>query len=212
MGDSNGTIYLTTLGDITIEVLRERKDDESSDTTQDIVCSSHVLCLASPVWRAMFENKDRFLEGNTGKAHFHDDNPEALLIILRIAHLQYQDLPSELQFRGLVNLAVICDKYETTKIVRPWLARWEKPWTFFGTTSGHEELLFISWTFGNDEIFTKVLSHLIRNCVPRNAGVYLPSGKLMEGHYPPGIIGSTPALERCLVIDTNFWPLVIRIC
>lgn len=41
-----------------------------------------------------------------------EDDPDALLILLRIAHLQFSDLPDALVvYEHFLQLAVLCDKY-----------------------------------------------------------------------------------------------------
>lgn len=107
---------LAESGDITIEILRQE------GKTQDVVCSSRVLCLASLVWRAMFSDPTRFLESQTGRAKFHDDDWEAILIILNVAHL----------------------KYDTLRIVKPWLQNWQRGVQHVALQDGYEEWLFIA--------------------------------------------------------------------
>jgi hypothetical protein len=53
-----------------------------------------------------------------------DDDEMALLVVLRAAHLQFHQLPpaSPMPFHRLLNLAVVCEKYDTMKVVRPFLA------------------------------------------------------------------------------------------
>jgi hypothetical protein len=43
---------------------------------------------------------------------FSDDNGEALLILLRIAHLRFHDTPTTLAYQTLLQVAVLCDQYQ----------------------------------------------------------------------------------------------------
>lgn len=82
---------------------------------QDFVVSSKVMCLASPVWRAMLDPQGHWAKQPSGVFSLLEDDPDALLIILRIAHLQFSDLPDALViYKHLVQLAVLCDKYGGT--------------------------------------------------------------------------------------------------
>ncbi|TGO40337.1 hypothetical protein BHYA_0038g00110 [Botrytis hyacinthi] len=83
--------------------------------------SSHALCYASPVWKkfvfppfhllSSLGNKE---EPNSKKAcaapeepfpdielDFTEDNPEALLIVLQIAHLKFPEILSQLSYKVL---------------------------------------------------------------------------------------------------------------
>ncbi|TGO53382.1 hypothetical protein BOTNAR_0297g00150 [Botryotinia narcissicola] len=92
--------------------------------------SSHALCFASPVWRKFvfppfpllspIRNEE---EQNSKKAcaipeesfpdielNFTEDNPEALLILLQIAHLKFSNVPSQLPYQVLYHIAILCDQ------------------------------------------------------------------------------------------------------
>jgi hypothetical protein len=63
---------------------------------------------------------------------FTGDNGEALLILLRIAHLRFQDNPSTLPYQTLLQIAVLCDQYQCINLVRPLLPQWladEETWS-----------------------------------------------------------------------------------
>jgi hypothetical protein len=48
---------------------------------------------------------------------FQDDNGEALLLLLRIAHLHYNDIPTTLAYKTLLDIAVLCDHYSCVELV-----------------------------------------------------------------------------------------------
>ncbi|KAF2655964.1 hypothetical protein K491DRAFT_715811 [Lophiostoma macrostomum CBS 122681] len=109
---SKSTITLHDYGDRTLLI-------GAPDELQPVRVSSDVLRLASPVWRAMLERS--WVESKAPEIIFPDDDPEAMLIVLRIAHLAFHELPKKrgLSFESLVNLAIVCDKYDVVGIVRP---------------------------------------------------------------------------------------------
>jgi hypothetical protein len=86
--------------------------------------SSHAMALGSPVlekflfppWSGPTETKD--LEGRdvrtspVQRLNFAEDDGEALLILLRIAHLQYKEIPATLPYDRLLNLAILVDQYD----------------------------------------------------------------------------------------------------
>ena len=86
--------------------------------TQEFVVSSKVMCLASPVWRAMFDPQGPWAKQASDTFNLPEDDPNALLIILRIAHLQFSELPDVLVvYEHLLQLAVLCDKYGSALIL-----------------------------------------------------------------------------------------------
>jgi len=58
--------------------------------------SAKALCLASPVFTGMFDQTGPWASANPSANkdyHLHDDDPDALLLLLHVAHLQFQKLP-----------------------------------------------------------------------------------------------------------------------
>lgn len=72
--------------------------------------SSKAMSLASPVWKAMFTGPYR--ESTAEEISFPEAEPNALLIALRIAHLQFKDLPSSLDFQGF-SISLLSANYTT---------------------------------------------------------------------------------------------------
>ena len=128
--DDGMTVYLVDDGDLRIHVTcsSERKkrltgSDLPLGDQETFVVSSAVMRIASPVWRTMFDPQGHFMESQCSFTHgemdFPEDDADALLCVLRIAHLQFRTLPKTLDYAQLLNLAIICDKYDTVAIVRP---------------------------------------------------------------------------------------------
>lgn len=80
-------------------------------------CSSS-LSLGSPVWNKFLNPPFPKLvskEGGDGDTQheqidFSEDSGEALLILFRIAHCQFRKIPSILEFKSILDVAVLCDK------------------------------------------------------------------------------------------------------
>lgn len=102
MEDNSSTIFLDPSGDMRLIT-----------STQEFVVSSKVMCLASRVWRAMCDPQGPWAkQSSEGIFNLPEDDPDALLILLRIAHLQFSDLPDAIVvYEHLLQLAVLCDKY-----------------------------------------------------------------------------------------------------
>ncbi|KAF2497605.1 hypothetical protein BU16DRAFT_319275 [Lophium mytilinum] len=127
---------------------------------QSIHVSRGALRLASPVWNTMFS--DQWAESSKKEVQFPDDDPEALLIVLGIAHLRFKERPKVLLYRQLVELAVICDKYDTVAVIRPFLQEWIG-YEEMKVGPGTEEWIFVAWTFGIRDKFVNGVQDLVRN-------------------------------------------------
>ena len=177
------TIYLDSSGDLRLLV------QDSDDEPRTLIVSSSAMCLASPVWRAMLDPKSHFKEAEKQEVEFPDDDLDALLIILRVAHLKFRELPNSLSFKELVNLAVVCDKFDAVGVVRRWLPQWLAPWYKESCSPGYEEWLSIAWTTGDSATFRTNTKHLIESCDIDNAGRLCHLGKPFAVSIVPDIIG-----------------------
>jgi hypothetical protein len=127
--------------------------------------SKMIMSLASPVWKAMFERRS-WLESTATDIPFPDDDADAMLIVLRIAHLRFKEIPSKegLSLEDLFQVAIICDKYDTVGIVRPFMDL--HCWTvnlipdIESRTRCDPSWSFIAWTFGYDDSFDALARHL----------------------------------------------------
>jgi len=127
--------------------------------------SKMVMSLASPVWKAMFERR-QWSESTATDIPFPDDDADAMLIVLRIAHLRFKEIPSKggLSLEDLFQVAIICDKYDTVGLVRPFMDL--HGWTenlvpdIESRTRCDPSWSFIAWTFGYDHSFDALVRHL----------------------------------------------------
>lgn len=204
------TVVLDDFSDLTLVVGTEDEDGDaetgstgSVGSVQRVKVSSSVLRLASPVWKSMFNPSGHFLESTAKEVSFPDDDPTALLIVLRIAHLRFKEVPDKVSFKELVSVAVICDKYDTVSVVRPFLPRWTS--SEMKISPGKEELIFIAWTFGYKDAFTSGVQELVRKVTIDDKGRCMFDGKAVNGCLPPDIIdcvlrARTEALSKLLEI------------
>lgn len=99
---------------------------------------------------------------------FTSDPAEALLVLLKIAHLQFVSIPAALSTDELSEVAILCDQYDCAQLVKPWLTGWlaneDTEWKKIeGTESGSKEkCLFIAWVFGREQVLRGVSSNLVR--------------------------------------------------
>ena len=134
-------------GDICLVVhgVKEQEIDDEEDTDiqhrieitycKELLVSSNVMSMASPVFAAMFSSQ--FSEGQALEKHrstkkitkvpLPEDNAEAMTLLCRILHLQHDDkLDCHTEAATLKDLARACHKYDCTKVmaVRHAVAAW----------------------------------------------------------------------------------------
>ena len=150
--------------------------------------SSSALCLASPVWRKFIYPPFPTLPGPEGESakepdariDFTEDDCEALLVLFRLAHLQFKKIPDKLPYETLLQVAVLCDLYNCVDLVRPWLHTWlrdedkkkadddsdderDEDESKNEKKTGREGWLFIAWTFGRPKLFAHAAKHILLN-------------------------------------------------
>lgn len=179
-------ITLDPLGDLLLLV-------GEGENQMTFLVSTKAMRLASSVWRIMLRPLGQFKEARpeNGQVLFPDDDAQALQIVLSIAHLEFHSIPETLSFTQLLNLAIICDKYDTARLIRPWFHRWEKSFENSATDLGHEQSLLIAWVFRDPDTFKRVANSLVRiiRVNFQGGGVARQGLPPLGEHMPPGIIG-----------------------
>ncbi|KAF8441178.1 hypothetical protein BGX38DRAFT_1204090 [Terfezia claveryi] len=149
--------------------------------------NSNILCIASPVFRAMLGGKSQFRERAALSARastseplelsLADDDPNALTVILRIIHLQYDWVPPSVNANQLYTIAVICDKYDMRQSLEVWLVKWISPLVqpSASPVSGGN-WLFIAYAFGRKDLFSRLTKELILQCRSDDDGNLLMNG------------------------------------
>jgi hypothetical protein len=123
---------------------------------------------------------------------FPEDDPDALLILLRIAHLQFHEIPKSISFSWLTELAILCDKYDSVRLLQPFIEQWMSSWTLLCLEPGYEAWLFIAWSSGCEQIFDLLAVSLVLSIELDGEGRILSSGnELHVDHMPPRSIGKS---------------------
>lgn len=179
-------IILDASGDLSLLV-----DEGENQVTFRV--SSKAMCLASPVWRVMLDPSGPFKEARpeNDSVLFPEDDAQALQILLYIAHLQFHSIPENLSFTQLLNLAIICDKYDTARLLFPWFHKWGTSFRDSALELGHECSLLIAWVFRDLDTFKHVADTLVRTTCVNSRGECLARQELtpLGDHMPPGVIG-----------------------
>lgn len=177
--------------------------------------NSSILCLASPIFRAMLGPNSPFKEAADLAAndisHTNpltiplEDDANALAVILRILHLQFNSLPPNngtIDEEQLYNMAIICDKYEMQQALGYWYYQWRSSITeeektsvdssSFPTEARGPRWLFMAYAFGHNNLFTSISKDFILNSQVTSSGELQRCGIPNVGFdlfMPQGIIG-----------------------
>lgn len=168
------------------------------------------MSLASPVWQKFIfppfgptvQPVEGVSQGGTAgetrnlrqqpveQIDFREDDPEALRILLRIAHLKFRDIPSQLSYKTLLNIAILCDQYDCVDLVVSFLPQWLSNEEVESKKPGQVNWLFIAWVFGRRKVFEELSKHLIRNLSIGEDDEYYISGARVDEPLPAEILGT----------------------
>lgn len=163
---------------------------------QRIVISRDVVIGICKPSEAMLT---RFIEATQAEVKLSDDDATAVTIACTIAHSKFHDLPLTLTIDELSELATLCDKYDITVIVGPFIHAWVRPW-FYGPEegvkkyllNGNEKSFWIAWVFGFNQMFYALTDELRRRIFVNEKGQCVCNGGLVvldDIQMPPGIVG-----------------------
>jgi len=121
---------------------------------------------------------------------FREDDPDALLLLLRIAHLDFVSVKKRLSVEELYNLAILCDKYDCVHLIKPWVDEWYRDAELLRIVGESSKRLFIAWSFGRIESFEIAASALLtQGGMDENGQLVDLKGQAVPEVMPPGIIG-----------------------
>jgi len=112
-----------------------------------------------------------------------DDDADAVAVILNIAHVQPRALPKTLTLCEVVNLALICQRYNLNVLLIGYLDKWIAPHRKKILEPGYEVWLFVAWQFGLEDDFLQLANHLAMNCTLNEKKQLLnpTTGRVIEG-------------------------------
>ena len=197
--DTSSPMSITDAGSATVH-------DDATDSTLDVdgdvrlvvsstdnnkknfLVSSTALRMASVKWRALLNSMDSQDAQSPAEVEFSDDDLCTIEIILQIAHLRFDNLPTSLDFTDLLNLAITCHKYEVVGLVGPFLRLWAWPWSSVFREPGYEQWLFIAWVFGYQDTFEALTDHLAATTRSNSEGDCLTSEGILSNDRMPRLI------------------------
>ena len=138
--------------------------------TLNIQVSSHVLGLASTVFKAMF--KPHFQEGfslivtkeSPVTILLPEDDPAAVSLTCKILHHQIDHTTENPSLALLSKLATFCDKYDCIRSIRPSAHQWIQRHLVKTPLEKFEAPLVLSYIFDDPELFSTVTAELVLKC------------------------------------------------
>lgn len=157
--------------------------------------SSQAMASACKVWKNFVFPPWAVLP--VEELDFTEDDSDALLILLRIAHSDFANVPTTVSYTELLNLAVLCDQYDCIEMTKNWIEGWLEGETILSIKPGYENWLFIAWVFGRAKVFDDLAIHLVRTiCIDEDGYCMNSQKKHLVGPFPPDIIGMFPSLTE----------------
>lgn len=162
------------------------------ESQQTFRVSSKAMCLASPVWRAMLYPSGPWKEAQDGShVLFPEDDPNALRIVLDIVHFHFHRIPISLTYEQLLDLAILCDKYDTARLVLLWFQlHWKAPFLKYAQEQGKECSLLIAWVFLDEATFRNIAARLVTQSLLDNEDKFdIDYRQLLDTYMPLGMMG-----------------------
>jgi hypothetical protein len=144
---------LSIRGDFTV-VLGNDKEGQV-----EVLVASQALCMSSPTWEKTCSNGCK--ETTQRRAIFDHDDPDVMLLLLHVAHLKFAHVPTEMSHEELIEIAKVCDKYDSAMLLRPWMRGWIEECKKNWNESKPEGLLFVFWVFGDASGFERAAKSLV---------------------------------------------------
>ena len=174
----------------------------SEERPETFIVSSQAMSLTSKQWRVMFAADSPFATTPSSpnsiiQVPMPDDDVNSLKILLSVIHLKFRLVPTVLAYEDLVSLAILCDKYDVSEVVQPWITNWIKNHKIPGSLQDESHIaysegwLFIAWTFGLVRIFEQVSADLIRNiAMSKDYTLTVLEHVIRSDQMPPGVLGT----------------------
>jgi hypothetical protein len=122
---------------------------------------------------------------------FCDDDGEALLILLRLAHSRTEGIPFIISYKLFLNIAILVDQYDCINLVRPWIGTWFcSVEVLRAKNDGHLGWFFVNWVFGQKDAFKNFAEKLVNEMEISDTRNPIASFGEVLNPVPPGILES----------------------
>ena len=96
--------------------------------------------------------------------------------MLLASHLRFQQIPTKIEFRHLLDICLFCDKYNCPFVIQPWISSWLTPLVAelydFGLV---EECIVSALILGHEAVLMRAAYRLLCECKTDSQQRCLPS-------------------------------------
>lgn len=145
-----------------------------------LVSESHVSNLG-PRWQQLLSScqsvpRTRYPFRTTIKTiNLRDEDTNAIRMIMHLAHVQFNKLPEKLDFKEIVRLAEVAERYAVQHMLAHHIDGWIAPYRDRLLDPGYEEWLYIAYQFGFETEYLELAKHLALHCCVDVSGTRLLS-------------------------------------
>ncbi|CAM1507113.1 Fc.00g067540.m01.CDS01 [Cosmosporella sp. VM-42] len=138
-------------------------------STQDMTVDSRALGRASPVLHKMLSGNFKEATPATGEWHVKlpEDDAAAFAVLMTIIHGSFERTPASVSINALYEMAVLTDKYDMTKTLKPMAEKWLE-WVEWiegaGTVNEQAKYLFVAWEMGHATLFSSLMNRIAERC------------------------------------------------
>ncbi|KAF6840382.1 nuclear pore protein-like protein [Colletotrichum musicola] len=193
--------YFDSRGDVTFTV-----GDPDQGTRDFVVCSRTVARWSSVFSAMLFGGFAESRPKSDGwRVLLPEDEVAPVFLAFKLIHGSHENTPKTLERDELYQLLVVTEKYDMTRILRPWAATWFEPYKNTSSIEGNEIVMWIAWELGHEECFRRLAADLLLKSKVNEDGELLDKEGVPLNTYtclePPGILESV-AQSRGKLIET----------
>lgn len=193
------------------DLLLGTKPEEKGDWKYR-VCSA-TLRRHSAVWKMMLFGpwkEAKPADGSEWVVELPEDPAFEMQTALYIIHGLVDRAPETLYINSLFRLMILLNKYDMTRIVKPWCTKWLLSAEQSLLPSQIPKSLYIAWELGNESLFTSRLAEIAINTQKQgNTLIFQEPGATAtmlqdQDHLgPPDILGSSLFIEPCSTLKPS---------
>jgi hypothetical protein len=156
--DRSNTVIFTENADIALVI-------GSKSVTHHFMISRPKLANAAPKLEAALQAIEQDNASAPSLFRLPDDVTDltAIRVVLQLSHHDFDQLPQAIGFETLFQLAIMADRYELTRLLRPFVRPWLAAFAPAEINTSRHEWVLISWTFGLKALFCAFVDNLINS-------------------------------------------------
>jgi hypothetical protein len=136
-------------------------------------------------------SKCRLWPSGTKRIYLREEDARTMCIYMCIAHLEFQQLPEQLDFPEIVRLAEVAARFDMHHLLGAHIGRWLAPYRQKLMQRGYEEWLFVAYQFGYEDEYLNLAKYLAMNCRVGERGELVgpESDDALSGLFPAKALG-----------------------